>query len=81
MAVAPRQAGTRDSIGSFRHLSVGGSKAAARWSLESGGEYYGVGAGVGISGCKGIGNIGGGPFGGIILTLLVGVIKNMTRKQ
>jgi hypothetical protein len=24
------------------------SKAAARWSLASGGEYYGVGAGVGI---------------------------------
>ena len=24
--------------------------AAARWSLESGGEYYGVGAGTGISG-------------------------------
>src|SRR5262245_44376305 len=26
------------------------SQAAARWSLASGGEYYGVGAGVGISG-------------------------------
>jgi hypothetical protein len=26
------------------------SKAAARWSLETGGEYYGVGAGTGISG-------------------------------
>ena len=28
------------------------SKAAARWSLASGGEYYGVGAGVGISGFR-----------------------------
>lgn len=28
------------------------NKAAARWSLESGGEYYGVGAGVGISGFR-----------------------------
>src|SRR5215510_12006542 len=28
------------------------SKAAARWSLGSGGEYYGVGAGVGISGFR-----------------------------
>src|SRR5215813_12445210 len=28
------------------------SKAAARWSLTSGGEYYGVGAGVGISGFR-----------------------------
>ena len=28
------------------------SKAAARWSLESGGEYYGVGAGTGISGFR-----------------------------
>jgi predicted phage terminase large subunit-like protein len=28
------------------------SKAATRWSLESGGEYYGVGAGVGISGFR-----------------------------
>src|SRR5687768_16656383 len=26
------------------------SQAAARWALASGGEYYGVGAGVGISG-------------------------------
>jgi len=29
------------------------SQAAARWSLASGGEYYGVGAGVGISGFSG----------------------------
>ena len=28
------------------------SKAAARWSLTEGGEYYGVGAGVGISGFR-----------------------------
>jgi predicted phage terminase large subunit-like protein len=28
------------------------SKAAARWALESGGEYYGVGAGTGISGFR-----------------------------
>jgi predicted phage terminase large subunit-like protein len=28
------------------------SKAAARWALASGGEYYGVGAGVGISGFR-----------------------------
>jgi predicted phage terminase large subunit-like protein len=28
------------------------NKAAARWALESGGEYYGVGAGVGISGFR-----------------------------
>jgi hypothetical protein len=28
------------------------SKAAARWSLTTGGEYYGVGAGVGISGFR-----------------------------
>src|SRR6186997_439289 len=28
------------------------SKAAARWSLNSGGEYYRVGAGVGISGFR-----------------------------
>jgi hypothetical protein len=28
------------------------SKAAARWSLASGGECYGVGAGVGISGFR-----------------------------
>jgi predicted phage terminase large subunit-like protein len=28
------------------------SKAAARWSLASGGEYYGVGAGTGISGFR-----------------------------
>jgi predicted phage terminase large subunit-like protein len=28
------------------------SKAATRWSLETGGEYYGVGAGVGISGFR-----------------------------
>jgi hypothetical protein len=28
------------------------SEAAARWSLASGGEYYGVGAGVGISGFR-----------------------------
>jgi hypothetical protein len=28
------------------------NKAAARWSLESGGEYYGVGAGTGISGFR-----------------------------
>src|SRR5215475_3777761 len=28
------------------------SQAAARWTLASGGEYYGVGAGVGISGFR-----------------------------
>src|SRR5262245_50007649 len=28
------------------------AQAAARWSLASGGEYYGVGAGVGISGFR-----------------------------
>lgn len=28
------------------------NKAAARWALETGGEYYGVGAGVGISGFR-----------------------------
>ena len=28
------------------------SRAAARWSLTDGGEYYGVGAGVGISGFR-----------------------------
>ena len=28
------------------------NKAAARWSLAEGGEYYGVGAGVGISGFR-----------------------------
>ena len=28
------------------------SQAAARWSLTGGGEYYGVGAGVGISGFR-----------------------------
>jgi hypothetical protein len=27
-----------------------------------------------------VGNIGGGAIGGIILTLLVGLIKNMTQK-
>lgn len=31
---------------------AGDSKAATRWSLETGGEYYGVGAGVGISGFR-----------------------------
>ena len=30
----------------------GDNKAADRWALESGGEYYGVGAGVGISGFR-----------------------------
>lgn len=30
----------------------GDSQAAARWALSSGGEYYGVGAGVGISGFR-----------------------------
>lgn len=33
------------------HLSDD-NKAAARWSLQEGGEYYGVGAGVGISGFR-----------------------------
>lgn len=31
---------------------AGDNKAAVRWALESGGEYYGVGAGVGISGFR-----------------------------
>src|SRR4029453_7596436 len=39
------------------------SKAAARWSLESGGEYYGVGAGVGISGFRANLGVGDDLFG------------------
>lgn len=31
---------------------AGDSQAAARWALSTGGEYYGVGAGVGISGFR-----------------------------
>lgn len=31
---------------------AGDNRASARWALESGGEYYGVGAGVGISGFR-----------------------------
>jgi predicted phage terminase large subunit-like protein len=39
------------------------SKAAARWSLASGGEYYGVGAGVGISGFRANLGVGDDLFG------------------
>jgi predicted phage terminase large subunit-like protein len=39
------------------------SQAAARWSLVSGGEYYGVGAGVGISGFRADLGIGDDFFG------------------
>ena len=39
------------------------SKAAARWSLESGGEYYGVGAGTGISGFRANLGVGDDLFG------------------
>src|SRR6187401_2984000 len=39
------------------------SKAAARWSLTSGGEYYGVGAGVGISGFRANLGVGDDLFG------------------
>jgi predicted phage terminase large subunit-like protein len=39
------------------------SKAAARWSLTTGGEYYGVGAGVGISGFRANLGVGDDLFG------------------
>ena len=39
------------------------SKAAARWSLASGGEYYGVGAGAGISGFRANLGVGDDLFG------------------
>jgi hypothetical protein len=39
------------------------SKAAARWALASGGEYYGVGAGVGISGFRANLGVGDDLFG------------------
>jgi predicted phage terminase large subunit-like protein len=39
------------------------SKAAARWSLESAGEYYGVGAGTGISGFRANLGVGDDLFG------------------
>ncbi len=39
------------------------SKAAARWSQTSGGEYYGVGAGVGISGIRANLGVGDDLFG------------------
>jgi predicted phage terminase large subunit-like protein len=39
------------------------SKAAARWSLTQGGEYYGVGAGVGISGFRANLGVGDDLFG------------------
>jgi predicted phage terminase large subunit-like protein len=39
------------------------SKAAGRWSLQSGGEYYGVGAGVGISGFRANLGVGDDLFG------------------
>ena len=39
------------------------SKAAARWSLESEGEYYGVGAGTGISGFRANLGVGDDLFG------------------
>jgi predicted phage terminase large subunit-like protein len=39
------------------------SKAAARWSLETGGEYYGVGAGTGISGFRANLGVGDDLFG------------------
>jgi hypothetical protein len=39
------------------------SKAAARWSLNAGGEYYGVGAGVGISGFRANLGVGDDLFG------------------
>ena len=39
------------------------SKAAARWSLASGGEYYGVGAGTGISGFRANLGVGDDLFG------------------
>ena len=39
------------------------SKAAARWSLASGGEYYGVGAGTGISGFRANIGVGDDLFG------------------
>ena len=42
------------------------------------GQLVGAIAGTAIEGW--IGNIGGGAIGGIILTLLVGLIKNMTQK-
>ena len=39
------------------------SKADARWSLASGGEYYGVGAGTGISGFRANLGVGDDLFG------------------
>src|SRR5262245_39615716 len=39
------------------------SKAAARWSLAQGGEYYSVGAGVGISGFRANLGVGDDLFG------------------
>lgn len=39
------------------------SKAAARWSIESGGEYFGVGAGTGIAGFRADLGIGDDFFG------------------
>ena len=39
------------------------SKAASRWSLTTGGEYYGVGAGVGISGFRANLGVGDDLFG------------------
>ena len=39
------------------------SKAAARWSLTTSGEYYGVGAGVGISGFRANLGVGDDLFG------------------
>ena len=50
------------------------SKAAARWSLESGGEYYGVGAGVGISGFRA--NLGvGDDLTGAFMLATVGTLR------
>lgn len=46
----------RNDVASDGHVLgielAGDSQAAARWALNSGGEYYGVGAGVGISGFR-----------------------------
>src|ERR1041384_2593515 len=39
------------------------SKAAARWSLTAGGEYYGGGAGIGISGFRANLGVGDDLFG------------------
>ena len=45
------------------HLALGRQQSGCRWSLTAGGEYYGVGAGVGISGFRANLGVGDDLFG------------------